>query len=217
MKKFLLFFFAVFIWNNTIYSQTNFPEGTPFPYGKNKLNKLPEGFSAVASWCEAVTSKKDQSESTEAVVIIDYIKVIAKNRSNGEEEIVQSMDFDNLDEFWGNLYNREPKWFQGVDGDKIPMDNFELNNGTLIVNANRYPKKITHFGMNIISATNDYEYIVEVKTKIKGEVFFNIGLDAWKHDQAEWCGDEKCNKLMKYSKWYGDSNGKWIIVRTDQK
>lgn len=73
-----------------------------------------------------------------------------------------------------------------------------------------------------VSLQPDKKVIVEMEVRISGEARVQLGVDYWKDITSDYNGyDPNCqvsnNCEAWIGDWYGDTNGKYITIRSPQK
>lgn len=127
----------------SLYSQVCKPDGALQKF--QQLEKLtpPSGWDAVLCWLQAVTISKNQNNE-EALIVIDYMKMYELNLLTQNASLIYeenySEDKENLLEYEGGLYEREPKWYP--PGDKhSELFNSWVKDGCLNIDVSQTPKK----------------------------------------------------------------------------
>jgi hypothetical protein len=179
----------------------------------------PSGYSAVVAFALAVTL--DPSSYDQALVELDYMRLIEKDPNSGVETIVADEEYDDgpraLDANEGGLYIRIPKWFPPGD-EHTPVTNANIRDGLLIIDVSKTPDKIVHWWTNRATARPNYRYYVEVKVRVTGQAAVQLGSDWWRTLNSAYNHyDETCatsnNCEAWASDWITDTKGVFVIKK----
>lgn len=216
MKKhvnFLLIFTIVSLATD-VFSQDCKPDGALQKIQQLEELTPPSGWEAVLCWLQAVTINKNQVNE-EATIVIDYMKMYEVNVKTNNVNLIYeenyNYDEDNLQEYEGGLYEREPSWYP--PGDKhSEMYNSQIKNGYLYIDVSQTPKKIAHWWTERQYCKANNYYYLEVKVKIIGKAVLQIGADWWRTIDAMPTVYGENNLQAWNSDWFCDTGGKFITI-----
>lgn len=175
---------------------------------KGYINYLtpPNNFKSVVGW---ITAIHDRRHSQPSYIEVDYLRLYA--RVDGVDVLLNSNEYnDNQAE--GGLFMRNP-WFGNNNDIQIP---YEFSNSeNLLLRTSIMPDNVWHVWNKkwprINVPTNVERCWFEVKCKITGSAFIQIGIDFWKNDTCDYDGPNINNIEAGVSDWYYDQ-GDWHII-----
>lgn len=216
MKQFtnILIIFIVAIHCTNLYSQKCTPDGALQKAQQLEKLSTPKNWEAVLCWSQAVTLSKNQKDE-DAMIVIDYMKMYELNLITQNASLIYeenySEDKENLFEYEGGLYEREPKWYP--PGDKhSEMFNSWVKDGYLYIDVSQTPKNIAHWWTERQYCDANKYYFLEVKVKIIGNAALQVGADWWRTIDAMPTVYGENNLQAWNSDWFCDTGGKFITI-----
>lgn len=182
------------------------PDEVAHKEGYIKYLTPPNNFKAVTGWITAIHDKT----STEASYIeIDYIRLYA--RVNSSDVLLSANEYsDQVAE--GALFMRHP-WFGNNDNTSIPYE--FSNNDNLLLKTSSKPDNVWHVWNKqwprAEVPSNIERCWLEVRCKITGSAFIQLGIDYWREPTSEYAGYNVNNTESGVSDWYFKSN-EWAIL-----
>jgi hypothetical protein len=177
----------------------------------------PSGYAAVVGFALAVTL--DPSRYDQALVELDYMRLIEKDPNSGVETVVTAEEYNDgpraLGANEGGLYIRIPKWFPPGDV-HTPVTNAEIRGGLLIIDVAKTPDKIVHWWTDRATVEPNHRYYVEVRVRVTGQAALQLGSDWWRTLTSSYnYYDSTCatsnNCEAWASDWIVDTKGSFIV------
>jgi hypothetical protein len=172
-------------------------------------------------WAQAATLKSDQTVSTQALVTIDYWKIIENVGSTKNIIYEEHYDYNTVKTFTvdeAGLYCRFPKWFDPSCNDQHSIAyNMSAINSFLTINVSQTPDNIIHWWTPRQTIRPNASYSVEARLKVEGSTAIQFGLDYWRTltSSYNWY-DANCltsnNCEAWITDWIGDTKGQFITV-----
>lgn len=172
-----------------------------------KLTRPPEGFTAVLAWAQTV---QKAGESAPSLVEVDYLRLYARVR--GETILLDGDEYD-TPELDGGLYGRHPHWFATDQHRALPGT---FRDGCLILEPSEFSDSIGHWWNTSwprASVPAGTERVwMEMKFKIIGPAFVQVGIDFWRTPTALYAGPEVNNREAGASAWACDDTDDWQVL-----
>ncbi len=201
------------------YHNQTVPQGAQWRSENINRGTLPSGYTAVVGFALAVTL--DPLSHEQALVEVEYMRLIEKNLITAEEKILVAEEYNDgpgvLDAHDGGLYLRMPKWFPPGDV-HTPVTNAEVNDGLLTIDVAKTPDRIAHWWTNRAPAKPDCRYYVEMRVRVTGQAALQLGSDWWRdlsigynHYDASCETSNNCKAWA--SDWIVDTGGSFIVLK----
>jgi len=193
------------------------PQGAIWTAQAINIPTTPSGYAAVVGFALAVTL--DPSSHDQALVEVDYMRLIERDLTSGVEIEVAAEEYDDgpraLEANEGGLYIRIPKWFPPGDA-HTPVTNAEIRDGLLIIDVAKTPDKIVHWWTNRATAGPNHRYYVEVKIRVTGQAALQLGSDWWRnltigYNYYDATCDTSNNCEAWASNWIVDTKGSFVV------
>lgn len=187
------------------------PNDALHPFAQVLYTSTPQTNPYGVAWFQTVTLQNNHFPNN-GYISVDFIKLIEEDIITGIETVLYIENYNGsgaltLNE--GGLYERFPAWFADSSS-YTPMINSSRNGGLLTINVGTQPDKINHFWGVRQLCTIGKRHKIEIRLLISGDIALQAGLDYWTSLTSISSSD--CKEAF-YSKWYGDSNGKYITIK----
>lgn len=193
------------------------PDGAQWTVETVNRPTAPSGYAAVIGFALGVTL--DPSKYDQALIELDYMRLIERNLDSGEEIVIAAEEYNDgpraLELNEGGLFIRIPKWFPPGNY-HTPVTNAEIANGLLTIDVAKTPDKIVHWWTDHAAAQPKYRYYVEVRARVTGQAALQLGSDWWRTLASDYnFYDETCktsnNCLAWHSDWIVDTKGSFVV------
>lgn len=195
------------------------PQGAIWTAESVNRPTAPSRYEAVVGF--ALTVTLDPSSYDQALVEVDYMRLIEKDPTSGVETVVAREEYNDepraLEANEGGLYIRIPKWFPPGDS-HTPVANAEIRNGLLTIDVAKTPDKIVHWWTNRATAQPDHRYYVEMKVRVTGQAAVQLGSDWWRdltigYNHYDSTCDTSNNCEAWASDWIVDTKGSFVVKK----